>query len=97
MTNDILYEKSGCNECVHALSKYDWIDGKYTPIERTCNLGNTDKLNKWWEDNGNRKSNESFGIMECHEYPESTKTLVRMNYQADKLLKHLKEINKEND
>ena len=53
-----VYQKSGCNNCVHATSKYDWIDGKYTLIERKCLFGNTDKLINWWEDNGHKKSGE---------------------------------------
>jgi hypothetical protein len=97
MIENIEYEKSGCNSCVHASSKHEWVEGKFTISDRTCALNNTDKLYKWWEDNGHRKPNEPLEIMECHEYPESTKTLVRMNYLADKLLNKLKEINKEND
>jgi hypothetical protein len=97
MVDNLEYEKSGCHECVHATSKHDWVDGKFTVIERTCGLNNTDKLYKWWEDNGTRKSGETFDTMECHEYHESTKALIEMNNLASKLLDELKKINKEND
>lgn len=97
MTDNIEYEKSGCNDCVHATSKHDWVDGKFIVINRSCALNNTDKLYKWWEDNGRRKSNEPTDVMECHEYHESTKSLIKMNHLASKLLDELKEINKEND
>lgn len=85
------YEKAGCNECVHATSKYDWVDGKYILIERKCLLGNTDKLIKWWGDNAHKKSSENnLDLMECHEYHDSTKKLIDLNNLASELLDLLK-------
>ncbi len=87
------YEKSGCNECVHATSKYDWVDDEHTLIERKCLLGNTDKLIKWWEDNGRKKSKDNIDLMDCHEYNETTKTLIDINDKASEILKKLRENN----
>ena len=87
------YKKAGCNECVHGTSKWGWVDDKYTVVERKCLMGNTDKLIKWWEDNGSKRTYEGVTLdeMDCHEYHESTKTLIDMNNSAEKLLKLLKE------
>ena len=87
------YEKSGCNECVHATSKYDWVDNKHTLIERKCLLGNADKLIKWWEDNGHKKSKDKLDLMDCHEYNETTKTLFDITDKASEILKKLSENN----
>lgn len=78
-------KKEGCNTCVHSESKWGWVEGKYTCIERTCKLGNTDKLYKWWEDNG-KKIYEPRDIMECHDFPETTKILNRINERLDKII-----------
>jgi hypothetical protein len=88
------YKKAGCNDCVHATSKWDWVDDKYTLIERKCLLGNTDKLIKWWEDNGTKKSGQPLDAMECHEYHESTKRLIDMNDKASEILEMLKTTSK---
>lgn len=82
------YKKSGCHECVHHKSEHDFIDGKYTCIERKCDLGFNDKVTKWWVDNGHKK--EDFDLMDCHEYHESTKSLIDMNDEASELLELLK-------
>ncbi len=85
------YKKSGCHECVHADSKWDWINDKFQVIERNCKLGNTDKLIEWWENNSYKK--DDFEKMECHEFSEPTKSLVKMNKMASEILNLIREKN----
>jgi len=87
------YEKSGCHHCVHNESKYDWVDEKFQVISRNCKIGNTEKLYEWWEKNGTKKGEEdNLDILDCHEWHESTKTLIDMNNMASEFLEHLKKI-----
>jgi hypothetical protein len=88
--------KEGCYSCKHADIKHDWVDGKFTVVSQTCKHGNTSLLIKWWEDNGTKKSGSELDKMDCHEFTDSTKCLVRMNMTASKILEDLKNINNEN-
>jgi hypothetical protein len=87
------YKKSGCHECVHGESKWEFIDGKHTLIERKCKLGFNDKIIKWWSNNGYKTQNDTMDLMDCHEYHESTKRLIDMNDIASEILELLKKEN----
>lgn len=87
-------QKSGCNECVMSDSKWDFVDGKYELVNRTCKKGNTEQLVSWWENNGNKRD-EPLDIMECHEYSQSTKRLNDMSTILDKMLNAVKDIKDE--
>ena len=88
------YEKSGCNECAHSESKWDWVDGKFQLLSRNCKLGNTEKLYEWWGKNGTKKrGQDKFDTMDCHEWHESTKILINLSNKASELLEELKKIN----
>lgn len=83
------YEKSGCNDCKFYKSKWDWIDGKFTRISQNCEAGFDEKMNQWWVENSNKKNDET-SHMECHEWHNSTKSLIDMNDLASEILTLLK-------
>lgn len=82
------YEKSGCYECAMSDSEWGFVNDKYILIKRTCKKGNTDQLIQWWENNKHKRSKDELEPMECHEYSESTKNLIRISG----LLKEVKTI-----
>lgn len=80
----------GCNDCKHHKSELgDFVDGKFELIHK-CLLGNDTQMRDWWVNNGKKKrSIDVFDEMECHDYHESTKSLMKMTELVDKLSNHL--------
>jgi hypothetical protein len=83
------YEKSGCNDCKFYNSKWDWVDDKFTKVSQSCGSGFDERLKKWWLENGNKKTGKT-SIMECHEWRDSTKSLIDLNNKASEILTLLK-------
>ena len=88
MQKELIYDKSGCNDCKHYNSKYDWVNGIFTPIEMNCNLGFDTK--GWWAKNGHKKSIEEMDKMDCHEYTDLSKHLIKGSKILDEMLELLK-------
>lgn len=83
------YEKSGCNNCKFYKSKWGWIDGKFTRVSQICESRFDEKMNQWWVENSDKKSGETT-LMECHEWHDSTKSLIDMNRMTSEILTLLK-------
>lgn len=86
-----VYEKSGCNDCKFYRSKWDWVNDKFTQIEQTCEIGNTQEMLDWWVENGSKKDPKELTKMECHQWHDSTKILININDEASEILNLLKQ------
>lgn len=75
----------GCHECKHYDSKWDHSDSPAKLISRTCALGHTDIMNKWWEENGNKAGTENREDLDCHEHTDGVKMLNNMSSLLDKM------------
>lgn len=82
---------AGCNDCKFYKSELgDFVDGKFERKQK-CGLGNDSQMLKWWADNGYKvRGDDTFDDMDCHDYHDSTKHLIKLNEEADKLLELLR-------
>lgn len=82
----------GCIDCRFHEGRITGFDenGK-SLMKKSCTKGKNDEYVKWWTDNGHKQRDQITSIMDCHEDHESTKMLISMNEQVDKILKLLNE------
>lgn len=97
-------EKPGpCHHCKHYVRRdmrtrwsntaEGYIEEEKTP--RHCAIGNNERLDKWWEENGHKRNPEELDKYDCFERPESTKALDEMLRLTGEMLELLKASNKE--
>ena len=85
---------AGCNECKYYKSELgEFLNGKFT-MKRNCILKFNDKMLLWWEINKNKTTDMKLTDMDCHDYHDSTKSLIKMNELASELLDLVKIENK---
>lgn len=78
---------AGCNNCKYFKSELgDLKDGRFE-TKKTCSLGKTFEMNEWWNKNGKKNIDvDTLDAMNCHDYHDSIKALMRADQTADKLL-----------
>lgn len=88
----------GCIDCKFHEGRITGFDenGK-SLMEKYCIKGKNDEYVKWWTDNAHKSRDQIVSIMDCHEYHDTTKMLISMNEQADKILKLLNENKNQKD
>ena len=82
---------AGCNECKFYDSNLDYDSQEWFVIKRSCSLGKNSEMKKWREENGQKKTDEKFSTMNCHEYSDSTKLIMKIKEKAEEILEELKE------
>ena len=88
----------GCSQCKWFESQLDFnadrVEGEPFAMIRKCKQGHVDRMNKWWNDHGHvkRVNGEPLPsmILPCHQYHESTISLMRMNALTSSLLNQIK-------
>ena len=76
----------GCNNCLHY--KFGEMRMWEDDIPRRCLLGNHEKFNLWWEENGGKRNTDELTDMDCFEETEFGEFLN----ESSKILDELKKI-----
>lgn len=83
----------GCLDCKFYVSSLRYVEdhlNSKSEIIRKCHLGNTQVMNNWWNENGNKVRNKDhFTELPCYETPEEVKMLQDLNGKLDELLEIL--------